>query len=99
LFARLSDSPATNMDPLTAIGAVASVVQLANTALSLSKNLYSLGAAAASASEDIQVLAQDLKTFSQSLTMLSRLLEDSKSWYSDDIYLLTARIIKDCTEL
>jgi hypothetical protein len=99
LFARLSDSPATNTDPLTAIGAVASVVQLANTALSLSKNLYSLGATAASASEDIQVLAQDLKTFSQSLTILSRLLEDSKSWYSDGIYLLTARIIKDCAEL
>lgn len=87
------------MDPLTAIGAVASVVQLANTALSLSKSLYSLGAAVASASDDIQVLAQDLKTFSQSLTILSRLLEDSKSWYSDDIYLLTARIIKDCAEL
>ncbi|KAE9381909.1 hypothetical protein N431DRAFT_393601 [Stipitochalara longipes BDJ] len=87
------------MDPLTAVGAVASVVQLAQTALSLSKTLYSLGAAVASASDDIQVLAQDLKTFSQSLTILSRLLEDSKSWYSDDIYLLTARIIKDCAEL
>jgi hypothetical protein len=39
------------------------------------------------------------RTFSQSLTILSRLLEDSKSWYSDDIYLLTARIIKDCAGL
>ena len=87
------------MDPLTAIGAVASIVQLAQGALSLSKTLYSLGAAVASANDDIQILADDLKTFSQSLTLLSRLLEDSKSWYSDDIYLLTAKIIKDCAEL
>lgn len=87
------------MDPVTAIGAVASIVQLASTALSLSKTLYSLGEAVASASDDVQVLAEDLKTFSQSLTLLSRLLEDSKSWYSDDIYLLTAKIIKDCAEL
>lgn len=87
------------MDPLTAVGPVASVLQLGQTALSLSKTLYSVGAAVASASEDIQVLAQDLKTFSQSLTILSRLLEDSKSWYSDEIYLLTARVIKDCAEL
>ena len=87
------------MDPLTAIGAVASIVQLAQGALSLSKTLYSLGDAVASANDDIQILADDLKTFSQSLTLLSRLLEDSKSWYSDDIYLLTAKIIKDCAEL
>ena len=87
------------MDAVTAIGAVASVVQLAQTALSLSKALYSFGAAVASASDDIQSLADDLKTFSQSLTLLSRLLEDSKSWYSDDIYLLTAKIIRDCAEL
>ncbi|KIN03186.1 hypothetical protein OIDMADRAFT_52983 [Oidiodendron maius Zn] len=87
------------MDPITAIGAVASVVQLAQMALSLSKSLYSLGAAIASASDDIQMLADDLKTFSQSLTLLSRLLEDSKAWYSDDVYLLTAKIIKDCADL
>jgi hypothetical protein len=87
------------MDPLTAIGAVASIAQLAQIALSLSKTLYSLGAAIASANDDIQILADDLKTFSQSLTLLSRLLEDGKAWYSDDIYLLTAKIIKDCAEL
>lgn len=87
------------MDPITAVGAVASIITLAQTALSLSKTLYTLGEAVASASEDIQVLADDLKTFSQSLTLLSRLLEDSKSWYSDDVYLLTAKIIKDCAEL
>lgn len=87
------------MDPLTAIGAVASICQLAQTALSLSKTLYTLGSAVASASDDVRILADDLKTFSQSLTLLSRLLEDSKSWYSDDIYLLTAKIIKDCAEL
>jgi hypothetical protein len=87
------------MDPITAIGAVASIVQLSQVALSLSKTLYSLGTAVGSANDDIQALADDLKTFSQSLTLLSRLLEDSKSWYSDDIYLLTAKIIKDCAEL
>lgn len=81
------------------IGAVASICQLASAALSLSKTLYSVGSAIGSASEDVQVLAEDLKTFSQSLMLLSRLLEDSKSWYSDDIYLLTAKIIKDCAEL
>lgn len=81
------------------IGAVASICQLASAALSLSKTLYSVGSAIGSASEDVQVLAEDLKTFAQSLMLLSRLLEDSKSWYSDDIYLLTAKIIKDCAEL
>ena len=87
------------MDPLTAIGAVASICQLASAALALSKSLYTLGEAISSASDDMQILADDLKTFSQSLTLLSRLLEDSKCWYSDDIYLLTAKVIKDCAEL
>lgn len=87
------------MDPLTALGAVASICQLASAALSISKSLYTLGDAISSASDDIKTLADDLKTFSQSLTLLSRLLEDSKCWYSDDIYLLTAKVIQDCTEL
>ena len=87
------------MDPLSAISAVASVIQLANAASSLSKTFYSLGSAIGYASGDIKDLADDLETFSQSLTLLSRLLEDSKSWYIDSVYLLTARIIKDCTEL
>ncbi|KAL2060233.1 hypothetical protein VTL71DRAFT_9628 [Oculimacula yallundae] len=81
------------------VGAVAAIWQLSQAALSLSKTLYSLGSAIGSASEDVQILAEDLKTFAQSLTLLSRLLEDSKSWYSDDIYLLTAKIIKDCAAL
>ena len=67
--------------------------------LSPSKTIYSLGAAVASTSDDIQLLTDDLKTFSQSLTLLSRLLKDSKAWYSDDIYLLTAKIIRDCADL
>lgn len=87
------------MDPITAVGAVASIITLAQTALSLSKALYTLGSAVQSASEDIEALADDLKTFAQSLNLLSRLLEDSKSWYSDDVYLLTAKIIKDCADL
>jgi hypothetical protein len=87
------------MDPITAVGAVASIVALAQTALNLSTTLYGLGSSLLSASEDLKSLADDLKTFSQSLTLLSRLLEDSKSWYSDDIYLLTAKVIKDCADL
>jgi hypothetical protein len=87
------------MDPISAIGAVASIITLAETALTLSTTLYSLCGAMLSASEDLKSLADDLKTFSQSLTLLNRLLEDSKSWYSDDIYLLTARVIKDCADL
>jgi len=87
------------MDPITAVGAVASILQLAQTALTLSTTLYGLGSALLSASEDLKGLADDLKTFSQSLSLLSRLLEDSKSWYSDDIYLLTAKVIKDCADL
>lgn len=83
------------MDPVTVIGAIASIVQLGQAALALSNMLSSIK----SASEDIQDLADDLKSFSQSLALLSRLLDDSKSWYSDDVYLLTAKIIKDCTEL
>ena len=87
------------MDPATAIGAVASVITLAQTALALSTTVYSVCGALASASEDLQTLAEDLKVFSQSLTILSRLLEDNKSWYCDEIYLLTAKIIKDCVSL
>jgi hypothetical protein len=87
------------MDPLTAVGVAATIVQLSQAAFSLSKTLYSLGAAIASASDDIQVLANELEAFSQSLTILSRLLDDNKSRYSDDVYLLTAKIIKDCAEL
>ena len=87
------------MDPLTAVGVAASIVQLSQAAFSLSKTLYSLGSALASVPDDIQVLASDLRTFSQSLTILSRLLEDNKSRYSDDVYLMTARIIKDSADL
>ncbi len=78
---------------------MASIIQFAQTALSLSKTLYTLGAAVSSASADIEVLAQDLRTFSRSLIILSRLVDDSKSWYSDDVYLLTARMIRDYDEL
>ncbi|EKD20598.1 putative DNA-directed RNA polymerase ii largest subunit [Drepanopeziza brunnea f. sp. 'multigermtubi' MB_m1] len=87
------------MDPLSALGAVAAILQLGQTAFTLSKTLYSLNSALSSASEDIQILADDLRTFSQSLTLLSRLLEGSRTWHSDDIYDLTTKIIKDCAEL
>jgi hypothetical protein len=87
------------MDPLTIVATVASIGQLAQAALTLSKTLYNVGSTIASASDDIKTLADDLKTFSQSLSLLSRLLEDSKAWYADDVYLLTAKIIKDCAEL
>jgi len=87
------------MDPITAIGAVASIVQLAQLALSLSKAIYGIGNAIASASDDLRNLADDLSQFSQSLTVLSRMLEDSKSCYTDEIYLMTAKIIKDCADL
>lgn len=87
------------MDPITAIGAVASIIQLAQTAISLSKALYSLGSAISSATEDLHSLADDLGTFSTTLTILSRQLEDSKSHYSDEVYLLTSKIIKDCAKL
>jgi hypothetical protein len=89
----------TAMDPVTAIGAVASIITLAQTALTLSTTVYSVCGALVSASEDLQILAEDLKVFSQSLMLLSRLLEDNKSWYCDEIYLLTARIIRDCISL
>jgi len=87
------------MDPLTVVATVASIGQLAQAALSLSKVIYTVGSAVAPASDNIQALADDLKPFSQSLTLLSRLLEDSKLWYSDDVYLLTTKIIKDCADL
>lgn len=87
------------MDSLSTIGVVASVIQLAGAALSLSKALSSLRSDTGTACVDIHALADELKTFSQSLNLLSRLLEDSISSYSDDIYLLTAKIIKDCAEI
>src|ERR1700728_4134319 len=87
------------MDPVSAIGAVASIFTLAKTALVLSTTVYSVCAALASASEDLKVLADDPKEFSQSLTLLSRLLDDNKAWYCDEIYLSTVRIIKGCVSL
>ena len=88
-----------NMDPLSAIGAAASIITLAQTALALSTTIYSVCGAVASASEDLKELADDLKVFSQSLTLLSRLLDDNRAWYTDEIYLLAAKIINDCVSI
>jgi hypothetical protein len=87
------------MDPPSATGAVASVLQLAQAAISLSTTLYSVGSAIKSASDDLKALADDPETLAQSLRVLHRLLDDRKTWYSDDVYLLTAKIIKNCVEL
>jgi hypothetical protein len=87
------------------VGAVASIIQLADVALQLSKTLYATSSAIATASEDIKALSRDLEVFGQSLTLLSRLLEDGhdeangKSRYSDAIYLLTSKIIEDCADI
>lgn len=87
------------MEAFAVVATVASIVQLSQAALTLSKTLYDVSSSIASAKEDITNLADDLQTFSQSLNLLSRLLEDSKAWYSDDVYLLTAKIIRDCADL
>lgn len=87
------------MDPISTIGAVASIVQLASAAISLSKSLYSVGSAISSAPEDIQSLAEDLEDFAGSLNIFSRLLGDSESFYSDDIYLCAAKIMRDASNL
>lgn len=87
------------MDPITTIGAVASIITLAQTALTLSTTIYSVCGSFVSASQDLKDLADDLHVFSQSLTLLSRLLEGNKVWYADEIYLLAAKIIKDCVAL
>lgn len=87
------------MDPISTIGAVASIVQLASAAVSLSKSLYIVGSAISSAPEDIKSLAEDLEDFAGSLNIFSRLLEDSESFYSDDIYLCAAKIMRDASNL
>jgi len=87
------------MDPLTIIGTAASVVSLAQAAIDLSKALYKFQSTMTSASEDVKELADDLGLYSQSLTTLSRLLENGKSWYSDDVYNVTAELIKRSTTL
>src|SRR5438045_7604765 len=87
------------MDPISAIGVAASIITLAQTAIGLSTSIYGLSSAGSSASEDLKCLADDLRTFSQSLNLLSRQLEDSKSWYSDEIYFLMAKVIKDSADL
>lgn len=88
------------MDPVsTGIGTAASVLTLAQATLTLSVTVYSLFGALSSASEDLEHLANDLKTFSESLTMLSGLLDDNKALYADGIYVLAAKVIKDCVIL
>jgi len=57
---------------------------------------YFHGSTFGSALRDTQTLQT---TFSYSLTYFPLLLKYSKSWYADYIYLLTAKIIKDCTNL
>ncbi len=87
------------MDPITIIGTAASVVSLAQAAIDLSKALYKFQSTMASASEDVKELADELSLYSQSLTILSRLLDAGKSWYSDDVYNATADLIKRSTAL
>lgn len=87
------------MDPITIIGAIASVVQLAGTALSLSKCLYEAASTITTATEEINSLAHDLALFSESLTLLSRMLDAKQEQYSRAIYELTAKIIVDCGEI
>lgn len=87
------------MDPVSAIGAVASILQLAGTALSLSKSLYEVSTLLANASEDICSLARDLSLFSESLVLLSKMLEANKEVYSEGVYGLTAKIIVDCDKI
>ncbi|CAG8973844.1 hypothetical protein HYALB_00005589 [Hymenoscyphus albidus] len=87
------------MDPITALGAVASIVQLASVALSLSKSLYSLTSAISSAPEDTITLCSDLESFSDSLMVFSRLLKEGECFYSDDIYLCAAKIMRGASNL
>ncbi|TAQ89219.1 hypothetical protein B7494_g2452 [Chlorociboria aeruginascens] len=87
------------MNPHIAIGAVASIDQLSNAASSLLKHIYGLDQAVAFTAEDLQALASALASFAPCLNLLSNRLKDSKSRYTDGIYLLTAKIIKDCAGL
>ncbi|EPE26176.1 hypothetical protein GLAREA_02088 [Glarea lozoyensis ATCC 20868] len=87
------------MDPLSIVGVAASVLTLADTAFKLSKTLYSLSSELSSAADDVKELADDLEDFSSSLKHLSKLLNDSRSWFSDEIRHLTTKIIQKCSKL
>ncbi|KAE8451648.1 hypothetical protein EG329_003105 [Mollisiaceae sp. DMI_Dod_QoI] len=87
------------MSGLEVIGSVASVLQLAATVYSISKTLYEVNGALSNAPSDIKDLARDLETFSDELRLLSALLDEKNSPYSDTVYKLTAKIIGDCATI
>ena len=82
------------MESFAARGAADSIRDIAQAAHPLPQQLYTLSITNDSYSEDIRIIANDLKTFSLSLNTLSQLLGDSKSRYSDYIFRLIADIIK-----
>jgi len=81
------------------IGSVASVAQLASTVFKISKTLYEVGDALSNAPIDIKDLARDLETFAEELNLLSSLLDNKTSRYSEQVHRLTAKIIGDCATI
>ena len=87
------------MSGLEVVGAVASVVQLAQVVYEISKSLYEVGNALANASSDILDLAHDLELFSEELHLHATLVSAANHRYSHQVNRLTTKIIGRCATI
>jgi hypothetical protein len=87
------------MSGLEVIGAIASVVQLAQVVYEISKSLYEVRNALANASSDILYLAHDLEIFSEKLQLHASLVNAANHQYSDQVNRLIAKIIGRCATI
>jgi len=95
----ISRSLDSAMSGLEVVGAVASIMQLAQVVYEISKSLYEVGTALASASSEILDLAQDLEIFSDELRLHKTLVNAANRCYSDEVNRLTAKIIGRCATI
>jgi hypothetical protein len=87
------------MSGLEVVGAIASVVQLAEVVISISKQLYEVANALSNAPSDIKDLAHDLEMFHDDLILYADLVHARNTSYSKHFSRFTAKIIGRCAEI
>jgi hypothetical protein len=87
------------MSGLEVVGAIASVVQLAEVVISISKQLYEVANALSNAPSDIKDLAHDLEMFHDDLILYADLVNARNTSYSKHFSRFTAKIIGRCAEI
>ena len=86
---------------MEAIGAIASILQIAQAGVKLSISLYTLAEAIGSANKDVGQVAKDIALFSSVLKDLGKTLDrgrKSKS-YREEAYETSQAIVKECESI